>query len=294
MEYFTATSYKNWERIGKPYKNDKGNLVTKVKCECPRCGGKGIIVARVENDRLIPIPVDGGICYNCRGAKYITKEVRLYTESEFNSMEKAKEKTKERKQNELEKKMQAEFEQNKKKWFADNGFSEDGYTYIITGDSYAIKDELKAKGYIYNPILRWHKATIDEEYAGRSLQVALDSVCELSAWGKGVFKAEAKTYIDSLLEEVTPPSRSEWVGEVGGKLKDLTVDLVKKIPFDGVYGLSYILTFVDEAGNKYNWFTSTFVGAEVGDRVKIKSAGIKKHDEYKGEKVTVITRAKLN
>ena len=32
MNYFTAASYENMERVGEPYYNEKEKLVTRVKC----------------------------------------------------------------------------------------------------------------------------------------------------------------------------------------------------------------------------------------------------------------------
>ena len=59
-KFFVADSYKNMKVIGKPFENEKGKMVVRVKDKCPRCSGRGIIVARVENGQMIPIPVDGG------------------------------------------------------------------------------------------------------------------------------------------------------------------------------------------------------------------------------------------
>ena len=82
MEYFTADSYKNWERIGEPFTNSKGKLYTKVKCKCDRCH-KGVYVTRVENGVPVPHPAYGGVCLKCGGDGYLMEEVRLYTEKEY-------------------------------------------------------------------------------------------------------------------------------------------------------------------------------------------------------------------
>ena len=115
MEYVVATSYRKWDRVGEPYEKG-GKLYTKIKCECPRCGGLGIIASRIENDRIVPIPVDGGICYQCGGSKYITKEARLYTSKEYETIERNQKKAKERKAEELKAKMEAEYAHKKAVW----------------------------------------------------------------------------------------------------------------------------------------------------------------------------------
>jgi ribosomal protein S27AE len=123
--------------------NEKNKLVTKVKDTCPRCSGVGIIVARVENGKMIPIPVDGGICYLCEGRKYIEKTVRLYTDEEFEQMEKAKAKAAEKRAAAQEKKMKEEFAENHVKWLDKNGFNENEETFIyFPDDSYSVKNEL--------------------------------------------------------------------------------------------------------------------------------------------------------
>ena len=93
MEYFVADIYKNFSYdINKTYKNDKGNLVVDAKEKCPKCGGSGIFAARVENGHIIPHPAYNGVCLKCDGNGIIYKTIRLYTEIEYNEMQKAKEK----------------------------------------------------------------------------------------------------------------------------------------------------------------------------------------------------------
>jgi Zn-finger nucleic acid-binding protein len=89
-KYYTAETYKNWERIGKPY--DKGwKLYTKIKIPCPRCSGTGIYAIGVENGEIKPHPAYNGVCLQCGSLGYLEKEARLYTESEYNTMQKNKE-----------------------------------------------------------------------------------------------------------------------------------------------------------------------------------------------------------
>ena len=287
-----AKSYQNWARVGEPFEKN-GKLYQKVKTKCDRCGGLGIIVARVENGRPIPIPVDEGICYQCAGVRYITKEVRLYTPEEYKRMETVNEKARQKKAEELEARMKAEFQENKKKWLSKNGFNENETTWIITGDSYSIKDELKENNFIYDSVLRWHKATKDENYADRLIEVKLSDIAEWSAWGQAHFTSEAKKFIDNLLAETQPQVDSNWIGEVGEKIKDIKVQLTRKYSFETKYGFSTCFNFADEDGNVLVWFTSTIQDIEQGQWLKIKYATIKKLDTYKDVKQTILTRAKL-
>ena len=157
MEYYTSVSYQNWERIGSPF-NKNGKLYTKVKEKCPRCGGTGIYAIGVENGYIKPHPAYGGVCLQCDGTGTLTKEVRLYTEKEFNQMQKNAVAAKEKKEAAREAKMKAEYNQNKINWLKNNEFNEDGFTFIITGESYSIKDQLKIDNFKYDIVLGWHRS----------------------------------------------------------------------------------------------------------------------------------------
>lgn len=288
-----AKSFQSAERIGEPFEKN-GKPYTKIKEKCDRCSGHGIIVSRVENGQLIPIPVDNGICYGCGGRGYYIKEVRLYTEKELESMERANERVRQKKAEEREAKMKAEFAGNRIKWLEENGFNEDEVTYIYAGtDSYQIKDELKEAGFRFSATLKWHKATRDEKYADNLIAVKLDEIAEWSAWGKATFSIEAKSIVEKKIAEVQPESTSEWIGEVGDKLKGIKVKLIRKYSFETRYGMSTVYNFEDEEGNVLVWFSSTVQPVEPGEWCTIKYCTIKDHSEYKDVKQTVITRAKL-
>ena len=291
-KYMVAKSYESAERIGKPFEKN-GKLYTKIKEKCPRCGGLGIIVARVENGQPIPIPVDQGICYQCSGNKYIYNEVRLYTQQEYERMETANEKARSRRLAEQERKMKEEYQANFEKSLKENGWSKDKITYVVGGDSFSIKEELKQAGYRYDPVLRWHKPEFDEKYTDRLVKIELDDVCDVSAWGKITYHSNAQKFVEEKIAAVQPKSTSEWIGEVGEKLKDIKVQLIRKYSFDSRYGTTTVYTFQTEEGNQLTWFSSTYQPYDIGEWMKIKYTTIKDHNEYKGVKSTVITRTKL-
>ena len=287
----TAKSFRHGEVIKTFEKNGKPYGVVKLPCD--RCV-KGVYVIGVENGQLKPHPNCNGVCFACGGLGYTTKEVRLYTKKELESMERANENAKAKKMAEQEKKMKIEFEANRMKWLDENGWSQDGITYIVTGDSYSIKDELKQAGFRYDGTLRWHKATKEEKYVDRLIEVHLDEVCDISAWGKGTYRPDAQKIVEEKIAAVQPESTSEWIGEVGDKVKDIKVQLIRKYSMDGRYGLTTLYSFQDESGNILNWWTTSYKEIEVGQWTTIKTATIKKLDEYKGVKQTVLTRARLS
>jgi hypothetical protein len=88
---------------------------------------------------------------------------------------------------------------------------------------------------------------------------------------------------------------SGFVGEVKKRttFANLTVENIRHI--EGNFGTTTLYTFVDSNRNLIKWFASNtlvanYRDAEVGDVVTIK-ATVKAHEEYKGIKQTLITRA---
>jgi len=92
---------------------------------------------------------------------------------------------------------------------------------------------------------------------------------------------------------------SNWVGQPGNKMDlTLTVKSIRTMESQFNYGYSRygnpmvdIVNFIDKNGNRFTWFTS---GKSVLDEGKTYTgkATIKKHNEYKGIKSTIITRYK--
>ena len=81
---------------------------------------------------------------------------------------------------------------------------------------------------------------------------------------------------------------STYQGVVGKRQDWNSLTLEKIYTFDGMYGVSHILRFVDDAGNVFTWKTATSKLDE-GKRYNFK-ATVKAHEEYKGVKQTVLTR----
>ena len=288
-DYYVANSYKNYEYdVNKAYRNKAGKIAVKARCKCDRCVN-GVYVSRIENGAPVPHPAYNGVCLACGGVGYITKEIRLYTKAEYEAMQRAKDKAAQKR----EEKMLAGAEQKRNKWLADNGFDAEGYTYILVGlNSYAIKDELKEAGWKYNSFLRWHSAEAGE-YSENVVRVHWSEFYSTTAWGDMNPLPDAQKKADTLINGEKEPSISEWIGEVGEKIKDLSVVLKGVYGFQGRYGYSQVVKFEDECGNALTWFTAVNIPFEVGEKCKL-SGTIKKHDQYKEEKTTILTRCKLN
>ena len=81
-----AKSYVGYEYDETKAYEKNGKMYVSARCKCDRCT-KGVYITRVENGQLIPHPAFGGVCLKCGGSGFITKEVRLYTDKEFEQME---------------------------------------------------------------------------------------------------------------------------------------------------------------------------------------------------------------
>lgn len=288
-----ASSYINYTYDEtKAYNNSKGKLVVDAQCKCGRCTN-GVYVCRVENGVPVPHPAFGGICLECGGTGVIYKTIRLYTDEEFEKMEKANQRRQEKTKAERDAKIEAEYANNRKEWLITNGFNEEEKTYIyFPSDSYDVKDNLKQAGFRFNSSLLWHIAEPPAGYEDKLIVVTLDEVAQLGAWGKGCFKADARDLIDKRIEQARPQSTSEWIGEEKEKLNQYPVTLVSVHGFEGYYGFSQVVKFVDVQGNILTWFTAVDINFDLGDELLL-SGTIKQHSEYKGEKSTVLTRCKL-
>lgn len=294
-KYYTAITYKNWERVGEPFSNDKGKLYTKVKQKCDRCTN-GIYAIGVENGHIKPHPAYNGVCLKCNGVGYIVETVRLYTEKEFNSIEKQKERAAERRLEEakkLEQEKRAKAGETKANWLLENGFNEAGITYVyIADDSYNRKDELKAAGWRYHALVGWHNGEINVPYNEEDIYILdADTAAEFGMYGDGAWKYSVKEVIAKAKASLKAESRSEWIGLEKEKIIDLPVVLKRKSGCQTRFGWSDIYTFMN-GDNAIVWFTSSNTNLEEGKEYLL-SATIKAHNEYKGEKQTTITRAKV-
>ena len=293
MEYFVASTYENWERIGSPYEKE-GRMYTSAKQPCDRCF-KGMYISRIENGQPVPHPCYGGICLKCHGTGYIEKEIRLYSKSEKDAMERAKARKEEknaeaarvRAANRL-----AEVGKKREEWLTRNGWSLDGITYSVCGDdTYSIKDYLKEQGCKFDPTLKWHCAEPIELPEG--FKLVQFNWSDLMAWqsdfdATAFFYEDAKAKIERAFRESEGPSLSEYVGEVGQRLRNITAIFKSTRGFSGKYGWTNIHTF-QVGDNILVWFTASEIEFEAGQVVDL-TGTIKGHEEFRGVKTTQLSR----
>lgn len=262
--------------------------------KCLKCGGTGII--------RIYIPINGGECFDCGGSGICEWDEKEYTPEH-------KAKLEEQRKKRWEKKVEAEKAKAPKKnaeFFKKNGFNEEGKTYFVLGNTYDIKEKLKAQGAKWDNASRhWHMANKPE---GREVvEISVDEIYDANYAGMYEccwkhFKENEKTYIDKIQaaedEMKAQKSTSEYVGHVGDKI-EIVVTYTHTSSWENNFPTNYwstrvthLHTFKDENGNVLTWKTGNHIKADYGTRFKLKGT-IKDHSEYKGIKQTVLTRCKL-
>ena len=193
--------------------------------------------------------------------------------------------------------MNKDYEVKKEKWLKDNGFNENLETYVYFLDnSYEIKETLKDDGFRFNKVLYWHTPELKEEYSDKTIKVALDEIAEISAWGTGYYKENAKDYIEKKMFDARGEKEGEWLGDPALDVdKKITViaTLVDVVEVSTRFGMTQLVKFVDEFGNSINWWTSVEIKYEVGTKLSI-TGTIKGFDRYKNKKITVMKRCKLS
>ena len=287
-----ANSYVGYEYDETKAYEKNGKMYVSARCKCDRCNGSGIAISHVCNGQPVPYVNDGGICYSCNGAGYFRKEIRLYTDKEFEQMEKASIKAAEKREAAREQKMKAEYANKRAKWLEENCFNENLTTFVyFPADSFEVKDKLKEAGFKFNSSLLWHAAMAPIGNEESCIEVSFNEVGEFSAWGEGHFNPDVKKIIEDKIKKARPASKSQWIGEEKDKVTDLPVLLVSIRGFESRYGYSKVVKFLN-GDNIITWFTATDIKFEPGDSILL-SGTIKKLDEYKGEANTIVTRCKL-
>ena len=182
----------------------------------------------------------------------------------------------------------------KTEWLELSGFSQLEVTYIVLGNSYAIRDILKANNFKYSPLLRWHAPTADFELPEGCSYYEL-KYSEFFTWDedqKTSFLLEgSRERLETLFAPVLSKN-SQWIGEIGERFYDIQV-VVKNISgYDTAYGYKYIYTFEDQNENVYTWFTNSHQSIAI-DNVALLTGTLKAHVEYKGVRTNQLTRCRL-
>ncbi len=100
----------------------------------------------------------------------------------------------------------------------------------------------------------------------------------------------AATAIERQKQREVEGRASEYVGEVKARF-EFEAEVIGVYGTEGFYGHTDIVKFKDLDGNLFTWFASDYTNLERGDRMTIKGT-VKKHEEYRGIKQTILARCK--
>ena len=175
-------------------------------------------------------------------------------------------------------------------WLKKHNFDQNGFTYILTGETYPIKDKLAAEGWQYDAIFKWHKAD-PTGYEDRVVKIDVNEVVDFSLWfdkfGEVMYFSEGIDKIDRLIDKKKAPVNTEWLD--GDSIKRVPAILTNKNSYFGKFGLSNIYTFQTETNNVLVWFTTKTLKIELYKKCLV-TGTIKDRKEFKGVKQTIITR----
>lgn len=251
---------------------------------CWKCQGRGRI-------RYFNYYRDG-VCFDCDGKGYTIEKTKEYT-PEYEAKLEARRAAKEAKRI-------AEFEA-KCKEEQDKVFP-DGHVYFVLGNTYEIREELKAAGAIFNRIHGWVFTHPVEDYP--LYKVKIEDAFDLRPNGTVEVERIYGKWYGAWPKKVELPKEndepeSQYVGLIDEKLT-LTVKYIREFSFESTYGTGFIHVFKDESGNIFKWKTGNAIFHPV-DEYRLSDNGItleirgtvKIHEEYKGVKETVLTRVKV-
>lgn len=273
MTYFTADSYINYT-IEKQFE-ENGRMYAIASCECEKCGGNGKIAAYAA--------IDSGICYNCFGSGVQSKKIRLYTESEKKALDKRKQANAEKR----EKEAIAKANDKIKYWKEKEGFSLDDYTYVVVGDTYNIKDELKKAGAKYNRTLGWH---FNAESAYQTVKISFDDCAiVINKFGDVSYRDDfnIRNYIPE--EEV---DEGEYLDvKENERIYDLEAIYINSFEFKNQFGYCFFHKF-KVMNSEIIWSSSIALDLKQNTPCSL-TGTVKKFQEYKGIKQTWLTRCKV-
>lgn len=185
-------------------------------------------------------------------------------------------------------------EQKEKIWLINHLGAASENLYCIVGNTFPIKDTLKEKGCKYNSILKWFSTQPIEVPNCTIVPVPTAKIYE---WNNQMrcmeLKQNAAECFNAAMKAALPPSKSEWQGEIGERLRNINTKLMSARSFLSTYGTCYVYTFEDEKENSYVWYTSSFKGYLI-DHCYCLTGTVKNHTEDCNKKQTILSRCRVS
>lgn len=167
------------------------------------------------------------------------------------------------------------------------GFSEDGIAWVVLGDTYKIKDTLKAEGAKWCNELGWH---FSHKNNRSCIKIYVWEVADRNFDNSWTWKPDGKEI--AFDKKIHAESEGmEYVGNVGETFNNVVVLKSKRL-WGSCFGYQYTYVFNTDDGDEIVWTTSKSFDFEEGKKVRL-IGRIKEHKEYHGKKQTYLTRCKM-
>lgn len=266
---------------------------------CPKCGGSGLIVHHMENGQPSYQWTDGGVCWKCLGSgKVLEKWIERTPEYEAKLAARrlAKQKAK------MEE-LKASADAKNSEFFQKQGFNAEGKTYVVLGNTFEVKDQLKQLGCKFGNILGWHTDHPLDGYDTLEVDVNdcfYKDYAGIYRWNQWQDNGLSERIKEANKQVKVKRSTSEHVGHIGDKIR-IKATMTGFHYYKTKFGDVNIYTFTDIFKNVFVWKTSGYLEKVIdglckpvlkGDQVELIGT-VKDHDEYEGIKQTILTRCKV-
>lgn len=247
---------------------------------CPKCNGQGYIqhYHYVENGR----------CFLCGGSgRYITpgSVITVRTKEYHEKLEKRREKI-----------ARKNAPSKNKQFYEKNFLGPEGQCFLVMGNTYNIKEQLKEEGAHYKPDLGWYFGEDHEAY--KTIEIS-EKILSYSFTGLVDFVDDCDEVVKKIKEQYEIENRKNDFSSFFGAVKDkVTCSVSYKYStrfftdFTRYGEVSYLYVFEDTEGHTFCWKTQKELNLEKDKKYCLKGT-VKDHKEYKGVKQTYLTRCKI-
>ena len=182
------------------------------------------------------------------------------------------------------------------------GLTHEGNVYPVLGDTYPIKDELKAAGAYFTRGLGWFFAdSVKAQECGHEF-VTLQVSDVVRYVGPGKFDFIYEDELKALVDQFQPKEERDTIGSeksafVGTPGEEISIAIIVRrvFSFTNRYGESHMFIMEDKEGNIFTWTTKSRTPADYpeGSTWGV-SAKLKEHKVYEGVNQNVLTYCKMS
>lgn len=152
------------------------------------------------------------------------------------------------------------------------------------------------------------KAWLDEDFFGKNEGARSEfehNICGVFEYGRTMIRDRNVGYVAWMpnglkkkkdrdakkVADMKIAGNSEWIGDTGERI-NLTAKLITKRFFDNSFGGSHLCRFMTPEGNSVVWWATNDPDVNEGSTYDL-TGTVKKLDEFKGRKETVLTRVRV-